>query len=137
METPFVPWRPVDGAAVGARQGEDVKLACKPGSVQGDCPLGSHSSRPPVARWLQQPTREQREPRSRSPIWPCSGWGLACRSCCQERGGLLPAARPEWRAATHLAVTRTISPLPEPRELLGHRRCAFCSIFRRLAAPGR
>jgi len=35
METPVVPWRPVDGAAVGARQGEDVKLACKPGSVQG------------------------------------------------------------------------------------------------------
>src|SRR5205823_3976497 len=76
-------------------------------------PLGSHSSRPPVARWLQQPTREQREPRCRSPIWPCSGWGLACRHCCQWRGGLLPAADPR-PAATHLTVARTISPLPVP-----------------------
>jgi len=58
-------------------------------------PLGSHSSRPSVTRWLQQPTREQREPRCRSPIWPCSGWGLACRPCCQRRGGLLPAACPQ------------------------------------------
>ena len=24
------------------------------------------------------------------PIWPCSGWGLPCRHCCQRRGGLLP-----------------------------------------------
>src|SRR6266540_2896733 len=23
-------------------------------------------------------------------IWPCSSWGLPCRSCCQSRGGLLP-----------------------------------------------
>ena len=25
-----------------------------------------------------------------SPIWPCSGWGLPCRPCCQWRGALLP-----------------------------------------------
>lgn len=55
--------------------------------------MGSHSSWPVVARRLQQPTREQREPRYRSPIWPCSGWGLPCRPCYQVRGGLLPAAR--------------------------------------------
>ena len=67
----------------------EVKLAYKPGSVQG-IPLGSHSSGPTVTRRLKRPTREQREPRYRSPIWPCSGWGLACRSCCQARGGLLP-----------------------------------------------
>ena|ERR671914_3069787 len=24
------------------------------------------------------------------PIWPCSGWGLPCHCCCQQRGGLLP-----------------------------------------------
>ena len=67
-----------------------VKLTYKPGSVQGKDPLGNHSSGPTVARRLKRPTREQREPRYRSPIWPCSGWGLACRPCCQVRGGLLP-----------------------------------------------
>ena len=25
-----------------------------------------------------------------APIRHCSGWGLPCRSCCQDRGGLLP-----------------------------------------------
>jgi hypothetical protein len=24
------------------------------------------------------------------PIWPCSDWGLPCRCCYQQRGGLLP-----------------------------------------------
>ena len=51
---------------------------------------GSHSSGPAVACRLEQPTREQREPRYRPPIWSCSGWGLPCRFCCQKRGGLLP-----------------------------------------------
>jgi hypothetical protein len=87
-----VPGRPDRVRSVGTG---DVKLAYKPGSVQGSYPLGSHSSRPSVTRWLQQPTREQREPRCRSPIWPCSGWGLACRLCHQRRGGLLPAAHPK------------------------------------------
>ncbi len=62
-----------------------VKLADKPGSV-----VDSHSSGPPVARGLERPTREQREPRYRSPIWSCSGWGLPCRFRCRKRGGLLP-----------------------------------------------
>ena len=26
----------------------------------------------------------------RGPIWHCSRWGLPCRYCCQQRGGLLP-----------------------------------------------
>ena len=51
---------------------------------------GSHSSGPAVACRLERPTREQREPRYRPPIWSCSGWGLPCRFCCQKRGGLLP-----------------------------------------------
>ena len=81
-----------------------VKPACKPGSVQGNLPLGSHSSRPQVTRRLKRPTREQRELRCRSPIWSCSGWGLACRPCCQDRGGLLPAtpARAGSRATLRL-----------------------------------
>ena len=53
---------------------------------------GNHSSGPPVAWRLKRPTREQREPRYRSPIWSCSGWGLACRPCCHVRGGLLPGS---------------------------------------------
>jgi hypothetical protein len=67
-----------------------VKLACKPGSVERPSAPGSHSSGPAVACRLEQPTREQREPRYRPPIWSCSGWGLPCRFCCQKRGGLLP-----------------------------------------------
>jgi hypothetical protein len=51
---------------------------------------GNHSSGPPVAWRLERPTREQREQRYCSPIWSCSGWGLACRPCYHVRGGLLP-----------------------------------------------
>ena len=70
------------------------KFADKPGSVETrtarrSC-LGNHSSRSRVTTALQQPTREQREPRHCSPIWPCPGWGLPCRSCYQSRGELLP-----------------------------------------------
>ena len=57
----------------------------KPGSV-----VGSHPSRAGVTARLKQPTREPRGPRERSPIWPCSGWGLPCRRCCHRRGALLP-----------------------------------------------
>ena len=53
----------------------------------------SHSSGTAVTRSLEQPTREQRGPRYRSPIWSCTGWGLPCRPCCHVRGGLLPASR--------------------------------------------
>ena len=49
-------------------------VGCKPGSVED-----SHSSWASVTARLQQPTREPRGPRVRSPIWPCSGWGLPCR----------------------------------------------------------
>ena len=59
----------------------------------------SHSSRPGVAAWLQQPTREQRGPRYRSPIWSCSEWGLPCRTT------LAPYAVRSYR---------TLSPLPVP-----------------------
>ena len=61
---------------------------CKPGSVP-EPPLSGrssddHFSRTPIARRLQQPTRESvavrtrpRQPRGRlPPVWPCSGWGL-------------------------------------------------------------
>jgi len=64
----------------------------------------SHSSRPDVAVWLQQPTREQRGPRYRSPIWSCSEWGLPCRTT------LTPYAVRSYR---------TLSPLPVPLRAIG------------------
>ena len=67
--------------------------ACKPGFVEGN-----HSSRVHVAVDLEQPTRKRAwigaavsVARARCfPIWPCSRWGLPCRSCYQDRGALLP-----------------------------------------------
>ncbi len=77
--------------AAGEKTLRKGKLACKPGSVRRPCGLrGSHSSGPAVACRLERPTREQREPRYRPPIWSCSGWGLPCRPCCHVRGELLP-----------------------------------------------
>ncbi len=75
--------------------GKAVKSAYKPGSV-----MNSHSSRHRVTTVLKQPTRIQRGPHHRIPIWSCSRWGLPCRS------------------VTELAVRsyRTISPLPNPRK---------------------
>ncbi len=70
----------------------------------------SHSSRPGVAAWLQQPTREQRGPRYRSPIWSCSEWGLPCRTT------LTPYAVRSYR---------TLSPLPDPLA----RPSAVCSLL--------
>ena len=70
----------------------------------------SHSSRPGVAAWLQQPTREQRGPRYRSPIWSCSEWGLPCRTT------LAPYAVRSYR---------TLSPLPDPLA----RPSAVCSLL--------
>ena len=64
----------------------------------------SHFSRPGVAAWLQQPTREQRGPRYRSPIWSCSEWGLPCRTT------LAPYAVRSYR---------TLSPLPVPLRAIG------------------
>ncbi len=62
-----------------------------------------HSSRTPVARRLQQPTRTAgsghrsrgplRFPRAGPravPIRSCSRWGLPCRRRCRRRGALLP-----------------------------------------------
>ena len=37
---------------------------------------------------LRCPARRQTQ--HAVPIWRCSWWGLPCRRCCQQRGGLLP-----------------------------------------------
>lgn len=90
---------------------EDLKLACKPGSVED-----SHSSRRRTAVALKQPTRKRREQRRCFPIWSCSRWGLPCHSRYRECGELLP--RRFALACAHV----------------GHRRCVFCCVEK--AAPG-
>jgi len=64
-------------------------LADKPGSV-----VDNHSSRVHVTVHLKQPTRIQRGPRQRIPIWSCSEWGLPCHK-------LLPVARCALTAPFH------------------------------------
>ena len=73
------------------------KRAYKPGSVQDVfTSLNGHSSGAHVAMRLEHPTRNQRGPRQRFPIWTCSGRGLKSR-----------------RVTTTLVRSyRTISPLP-------------------------
>jgi hypothetical protein len=65
----------------------------KPGSVRCVRCLsqrGGHSSGTRVAARLMRPTRRLgRAALERLPTWPCSGWGLPCRSRCRLRGGLL------------------------------------------------
>ena len=56
------------------------------------------------------------------PIWPCSGWGLPCRTCYQMRGGLLPDAT---------RGSPPFHPYLIPRSPGGHRRCVFCGTVRR------
>ncbi len=66
----------------------------KPGSVAPPglpCGAGDHSSGTPVAGRLVRPTLGLgRAALERPYTWPCSGWGLPCRSRCRLRGGLLP-----------------------------------------------
>jgi len=88
--------------------GKEWKSACKPGSVVRER-TGNHSSGRRVATPLEQPTRKRREPRHGFPIWPCPGWGFACRARCRARGGLLPgvAARPQ---AHHFNLACSLRP---------------------------
>lgn len=86
----------------------------KPGSV-----VDSHSSGRIVTDTLKQPTRRHRGPRHRLPIWPCSRWGLPCRSV----------------AGLAVRSYRTISPLPRIPE--NRSAVSFCCTFRRLAPPRR
>ena len=73
--------------------GMRCESAVKPGSVLC-CQSGNHSSRTYVAVSLKQPTRPQRGPRQRGPIWSCSGWSLPCHE-------LLPVARCALTAPFH------------------------------------
>ena len=96
---------------------------------------GSHSSGPAVACQLERPTREQREPRYRPPIWSCSGWGLPCRFCYQKRGGLLPDS---LATADAPCGAHTVSPSPDPTSFsLQERDFAALRPQSRTSAIGR
>ncbi len=97
-----------------------------------------HSSRRRIAAPLKLPTRPLSAeanlaavsrlpgtcPRG-GPIWHCSRWGLPCRRCCQQRGGLLPH---------RFTLTRADAPLADLRS---GGRSVFCGAFRRVSPPGR
>ena len=95
-------------------QESGLKWVYKPGSVEDD-----HSSRRIVTNTLKQPTRIQRGPRQRIPIWSCFWWGLPCRD-------LLPDTR--------CALTAPFHPY---RLAEASRRSALCCTFRRLSPPRR
>src|SRR5690606_5770930 len=99
------------GRAVGRR----IKPSSVPAGAGGIISLGAPSPAPSSSL----PGTDDGAGRSSSPIWPCSGWGLPCHSCYQERGALLPHPF-------------TLACAPE-----GHRRSALCCTFRRLTTPGR
>jgi len=50
---------------------------------------GASRDRPGRRRGNPPSALPKKEPGA-APIWSCSGWGLPCHSCCQERGALLP-----------------------------------------------
>jgi|GEM_PF-4323853 len=102
---------------ISAKKQEGVSRPVKPGSV-----VDNHSSRTYVTARLKQPTRPQRGPRQRGPIWSCSEWSLPCHE-------LLPAAR--------CALTAPFHPYLIPCLRKGHRRFALCCTSRRLAPPRR
>ena len=87
--------------------------AYKPGSV-----MDNHSSRACVTTCFKRPTRIQRGPRHKIPIWSCSEWGLPCRE-------VLPLARCALTAPFHpyLTIHRIVW------------RFIFCCTFRRLTPP--
>ena len=68
------------------------QMVCKPGSVgllsqSGRSFLSEHGHPCSLAAY---PRCLDRGGHLSPHIWPCSSWGLPCRSCCHKRGGLLP-----------------------------------------------
>src|SRR5207248_8246463 len=67
------------------------QMVCKPGSVG----LPAHSGRSFLYEYgrpyslAAYPRCLDRGGHLSPHIWPCSNWGLPCRSCCHECGGLL------------------------------------------------
>ena len=81
-------------AESGVRRRKGAEPADKPGSV-----VDNHSSRPCVAARLKQHTRVRTEPIHRTPIWPCSEWGLPCPAALAPQAvGSYPTGSPLPRA---------------------------------------
>jgi hypothetical protein len=75
-----------------------VGKRCKPSSVQrlraGGPFLWDDGHPSPRAAYPGLPLSRRRGPRL-APAWPCSGWGLPCRACCQAaRWSLTPPFHP-------------------------------------------
>jgi hypothetical protein len=89
-----------------------LESAYKPGSV-----VSSHSSRARVTTRLKQPTRVQRGPRQRTPIWSCSERGLPP----------LPVSKYDHRRYAFCCTFRRLAP---PRSYL-----ALCPMEPGLSSP--
>lgn len=98
---------PLPGRRSRGNAEKKAKPADKPGSV-----VDSHSSRRYVTAALKQPTRTRHGPCHCVPIWPCSEWGLPCRSV----------------AGLAVRSYRTISPLPSCSRSLGRYLSVALSV---------
>jgi len=70
-------------------------MACKPGSVLSPKPkfgpaMAIHLGVSLPTRSSNLPGQQRKNTPYAIPIWSCSGWGLPCRHCHQQRGALLP-----------------------------------------------
>ncbi len=83
--------------------------------------MDSHSSRPLITQWLQQPTRFQREPRHKESYLVLLQVGFTS---------------PYTVTSNAVRSYRTISTLPVNTKV-NHRRYIFCCTCRRLSPPRR
>src|SRR6266566_53223 len=99
-------------------------MVCKPGSVglllqSGRSFLFEHGRPCSLAAY---PRCLDRGGRLSPHIWPCSSWGLPCRTCCHERGGLLlhlfTLAIVRWRSFFCGTFRRELLSLLAPRYYL-------------------
>jgi len=101
---------------------------CKPNFV---CALASgenHLSQQPVPG-TRSLSRNSERAAPRSPIWPCTRWGLPCLVACASSGGLLH----------HLFTLTTVAAVYDRRISGAHRaplqwRYILCGTFRRDAS---
>ena len=100
------------------------QMVCKPGSVgllaqSGRSFLFEHGRPCSLAAY---PRCLDRGGRLSPHIWPCSNWGLPCRTCCHERGGLLlhlfTLATVRWRSLFCGTFRRELLSLFAPRRYL-------------------
>jgi hypothetical protein len=71
--------------------GSGISRVLSPAGAGGEPFLWDDGLPPPLAAYpgLSRPLGRRGADHAIAPAWPCSGWGLPCRPCYQERGGLL------------------------------------------------